>query len=44
MNTSKKLYAAIDELGVDLSFSRLYGSIGDARYCKNLFEDVNRDV
>ena len=42
MDTPKKLYPV--EGGIDLSSCRLCGSIGDSRYCKNLFREVNRDI
>ena len=40
--TPKKLYPV--EGGIDLSSCRLFESIGDSRYCKNLFREANRDV
>ena len=42
MATPKKFYPV--EGGIDLSSCRLCGSIGDSRYCKNLFREVNRDI
>ena len=30
--------------GIDLSSCRLCGSIGDSRYCKNLFREASRDI
>ena len=38
----KMLYPV--EGGIDLSSCRLCGSIGDSRYCKNLFREANRDM
>ena len=40
--TPKKLYPV--EGGTDLSSCRLCESIGDSRYCKNLFREANRDI
>ena len=42
MTTPKKLYPV--EGRIDLSSCRLCWSIGDSRYCKNLFREVNRDI
>ena len=42
MATPKKLYPV--EGGIDLSSCRLCESIGDSRYCKNLFSEANRDI
>ena len=42
MATPKKLYLV--EGGIDLSSCRLCESIGDSRYCKNLFREANRDI
>ena len=42
MATPKKLYPV--EGGIDLSSCRICGSIGDSRYCKNLFREANRDI
>ena len=42
MATPKKLYPV--EGGIDLSSCRLFDSIGDSRYCKNLFREANRDI
>ena len=43
MATPKKLYP-VEGGGIDLSSCRLFGSIGDSRYCKNLFREANRDI
>ena len=42
MATPKKLYPV--EGRIDLSSCRLCWSIGDSRYCKNLFREANRDI
>ena len=42
MATPKKLYHV--ESRIDLSSCQLYWSIGDSRYCKNLFREANRDI
>ena len=42
MATPKKLYSV--EGGIDLSSCRLCESVGDSRYCKNLFREANRDI
>ena len=42
MATWKKLYPVGG--GIDLYSCRLCGSIGDSRYCKNLFREANRDI
>ena len=42
MTTPNKLYPI--EGGIDLSSCRLCESIGDSRYCKNLFREANHDI
>ena len=42
MATPKKLHPV--EGGIDLCSCRLCGSIGDSRYCKNLFREANRGI
>ena len=42
MATPKRLYPV--EGGIDHSSCRLCESIGDSRFCKNLFREANRDI